>query len=174
MGSSKIFNKKQPIQNSSEPAGNQYVKLSDGSLSLYDPKSIQFNYAQQQQQQQNLNKTGVSLGNSNKTGTSLSRLPGSSEQNLDSALLNGQNVELDNGKLKLFSESDYNSWKTNQQAAEQQTAQDLANKKKEAQQSLLDNRKSAANKKNRNKNSMLSPSDTAPTGGSGAYTGIIE
>lgn len=141
---------------SNETYEPQYVKLSDGSYQLYDQSKATLNYAPIQ-------------GAKGQKREALSNAFGTkSGRSLESAKYDGQDIELANGNIKFYSQSDYDNWQ------KQQT--DAANKLKLATNAASQNLSDARNIQNKNKKTSLFTTAGSPGGGggTGVFTGIVE
>ena len=137
----------------------QYVKLADGSYQLYDQSKATLNYAPAQTVQGA--KGQRSLGDSafGKTG---------GNKSLASAQYDGQDIELSNGNIKFYNQTDYDNWQTERTNA--------ANRLKTATNAASQNLSDARNQKNNNKKTSLFTTAGSPGGGggTGVFTGILE
>ena len=165
MGSSKTMGKVLGIsssQSSDSSSGTyepQYVKLADGSYQLYDQSKATLNYSPTQtvqgakgQRALNDNVFGKNAGN----------------RSLESAQYDGQDIELNNGNIRFYNQTDYDNWQTEKTNA--------ANQLKVATNAALQNLSDARNNQNKNKKTSLFTTAGSPGGGggTGVFTGILE
>lgn len=135
----------------------QYVKLSDGSFQLYDESKATLNYAQSQP---------VQGAKAKKIALDSAFGKGGATRNLESAQFDGQDLELSNGGIKFYSQTDYDNY----QAEQKKKADHLKNSINASQKNLESSRKK--------KNSIFTGSSgksSVPSGGSaGVFSGITE
>lgn len=165
MGSSKTIGKALGMSSSSSSNSSsgtyepQYVKLADGSYQLYDQSKATLNYAPAQTVQGA--KGQRSLGDSafGKTG---------GNKSLASAQYDGQDIELSNGNIKFYNQTDYDNWQTERTNA--------ANQLKIATNAASQNLSDARNNQNKTKKTSLFTTAGSPGGGggTGVFTGIVE
>ena len=137
----------------------QYVKLADGSYQLYDQSKATLNYSPTQtvqgakgQRALNDNVFGKNAGN----------------RSLESAQYDGQDIELNNGKIRFYNQTDYDNWQTEKTNA--------ANQLKVATNAASQNLSDARNNQKKNKKTSLFTTAGSPGGGggTGVFTGIVE
>ena len=146
--------------NSSEVYTPQYVKLADGTMQLYDSTKATFNYSSAGTRQGAKGQRALGGNSFSKTGDN---------RTLESAQYDGQNVELSNGNVRLYSQADYDNY----QAEQTQKQSQLSTAVKASQTNLENSRKTTK------KNSIFAGSTTASNpsgggGGGGVFTGITE
>lgn len=130
----------------------QYIRLADGSMALYDTSSIDYTYETNTTTPQ---QTDGILKNTTGTGRAKQQ---SGTQTLTGATYNGQNVELDSGSVKLYSQTDYDNYVAEQKA--------ITTASKANSQNLSDQRTQETNQKN----SVLSSRGIIRGAGSGSGT----
>ena len=137
----------------------QYVKLADGSYQLYDQSKATLNYAPAQTVQGAKGQRALGDSAFGKTG---------GNKSLASAQYDGQDIELSNGNIKFYNQTDYDNWQTERKNA--------ANQLKTATNAASQNLSDARNQKNNNKKTSLFTTAGAPGGGggTGVFTGIVE
>lgn len=137
----------------------QYVKLADGSYQLYDQSKATLNYAPAQTVQGAKGQRALGDSAFGKTG---------GNRSLASAQYDGQDIELSNGNIKFYNQTDYDNWQTERKNA--------ANQLKTATNAASQNLSNARNQKNNNKKTSLFTTAGAPGGGggTGVFTGIVE
>ena len=137
----------------------QYVKLADGSYQLYDQSKATLNYAPAQTVQGAKGKRALGDSAFGKTG---------GNRSLASAQYDGQDIELSNGNIKFYNQTDYDNWQTERTNS--------ANQLKIATNAASQNLSDARNQKNNNKKTSLFTTAGAPGGGggTGVFTGIVE
>ena len=165
MGSSKTIGKALGMSSPSSSNSSsgtyepKYVKLADGSYQLYDQSKATLNYAPAQTVQGA--KGQRSLGDSafGKTG---------GNRRLASAQYDGQDIELSNGNIKFYNQTDYDKWQTERTNA--------ANQLKTATNAASQNLSDARNNQNKTKKTSLFTTAGSPGGGggTGVFTGIVE
>lgn len=148
-----------PSKNSSSGTYKpQYVKLADGSYQLYDQSKVTLNYAPATVQGA---KGQRALGDSalGKTG---------GNRSLASAQYDGQDIELSNGNIKFYNQTDYDNWQTERTNA--------ANRLKIATNAASQNLSDARNNQNKTKKTSLftTAGSLGGGGGTGVFTGILE
>ena len=165
MGSSKTIGKALGMRSSSSSNSSsgtyepQYVKLADGSYRLYDQSKATLNYAPAQtvQSPKGLKESrDVIFG---KKG---------GNRRLASAQYDGQDIELSNGNIKFYNQTDYDNWQTERTNA--------ANQLKIATNAASQNLSNARNNQNKTKKTSLFTTAGSPGGGggTGVFTGILE
>ena len=149
----------QSIDSSSRTYEPQYVKLADGSYQLYDQSKATLNYSPTQTVQR---AKGQRALNDNVFGKN------TGNRSLESAQYDGQDIELSNGKIKFYNQTDYDNW----QAEKTKAANQLKIATNAASQNLSD----ARNNRNKNKKTSLFTTAGFPGGGggTGVFTGIVE
>ena len=137
----------------------QYVKLADGSYKLYDQSKATLNYAPAQTVQGAKGQRALGGSAFGKTG---------GNRRLASAQYDGQDIELSNGNIKFYNQTDYDNWQTERTNA--------ANQLKIATNAASQNLSDARNQKNNNKKTSLFTTAGSPGGGggTGVFTGIVE
>lgn len=137
----------------------QYVKLADGSYQLYDQSKATLNYAPAQTVQGAKGQRALGDSAFGKTG---------GNRSLASAQYDGQDIELSNGNIKFYNQTDYDNWQTERTNS--------ANQLKIATNAASQNLSDARNQKNNNKKTSLFTTAGAPGGGggTGVFTGIVE
>lgn len=99
----------------------QYIRLADGSMALYDTSSLDYTY---ETNAATGRQTNGSLKNAAGTGGAKQQ---AETQTLTGATYNGQNVELDSGAVKLYSQSDYDNYVAEQKAVTSTTKSNSQN-----------------------------------------------
>ena len=147
------------IDSSSGTYEPRYVKLADGSYQLYDQSKVTLNYSPTQTVQR---AKGQRALNDNVFGKN------TGNRSLESAQYDGQNIELNNGKIKFYNQTDYDNWQTEKTNA--------ANQLKVATNAASQNLSDARNNQNKNKKTSLFTTAGSPGGGggTGVFTGILE
>ena len=140
---------------------SQYVKLGDGSLTLYDPTKITMSYAEQTANTGAKGQRKIDPGAFGKN---------SSPQLLESATYDGQNLELSNGSIKLYSQSDYDNWQTQKQ----EQAQKLKTSTNAAAQNLENARSGQQNNRRQQASIFTTAGSVGGGGGTGVFSGITE
>lgn len=137
----------------------QYVKLADGSYQLYDQSKVTLNYAPAQTVRGAKGQRALGDSAFSKTG---------GNRSLASAQYDGQDIELSNGNIKFYSQTDYDNWQTERINS--------ANRLKIATNAASQNLSDARNRKNNNKRTSLFTTAGLPGGGgeTGVFTGIVE
>ena len=137
----------------------QYVKLADGSYQLYDQSKATLNYSPTQTVQRAKGQRALNDNVFGKKG---------GNRSLVSAQYDGQDIELSNGKIKIYNQTDYDNW----QAEKTKAANQLKIATNAASQNLSD----ARNNRNKNKKTSLFTTAGFPGGGggTGVFTGIVE
>ena len=136
----------------------QYVRLADGTMSLYDSSKATLNYSPAGTTQGAKGQRALGDSAFSKTGDN---------RTLVSAQYDGQDVELSGGNIKLYSQADYDNYQAEQTQKQSQLSAALS-----ASQTNLENARKSAKK-----NSIFSGSTTASNpsvGGVGVFTGITE
>lgn len=165
MGSSKTIGKALGMNSSSSSNSSsktyepQYVKLADGSYQLYDQSKAKLNYAPVQTVQGA--KGQRAIGNIT-IGKNLGN------RTLQSAQYDGQDIELANGNIKFYNQTDYDNWQTEKTNA--------ANKLKTATNAAAQNLSNTRNNQNKTRKTSLFTTAGSPGGGggTGVFTGIVE
>lgn len=137
----------------------QYVKLADGSYQLYDQSKVTLNYAPAQTVQGAKGLRAFRDSAFGKTG---------GNRSLASAQYDGQDIELSNGNIKFYNQTDYDNWQTARTNA--------ANQLKIATNAESRNLSDARKKQNKTKKTSLFTTAGSPGGGggTGVFTGIVE
>ena len=137
----------------------QYVKLADGSYQLYDQSKATLNYAPAQTVQGAKGQRALGDSAFGKRG---------GNRSLASAQYDGQDIELSNGNIKFYNQTDYDNWQTERTNS--------ANQLKIATNAASQNLSDARNRKNNNKKTSLFTTAGLPGGGggTGVFTGIVE
>ena len=186
---SKTVGKALGISTSSGSSSNkvytpQYVRLADGTMSLYDSSKATLNYSpagttQGAKGRRSLGDSAFSKTGKNRTLESAQGAKGrrslrdivssktGDNRTLESAQYDGQDVELSGGKIKLYSQADYDNYQAEQTQKQLQLSTALS-----ASQTNLENAR-----KSTKKNSIFSGRTTASNpsgGGGGVFTGITE
>ena len=147
----------------------QYVKLADGSYQLYDQSKATLNYAPAQTVQGAKGQRALGDSAFGKTG---------GNRRLASAQYDGQDIELSNGNIKFYNQTDYDNWQKERTNAANQlkTATNAANQLKTATNAALQNLSDARNNRNKTKKTSLFTTAGLPGGGggTGVFTGIVE
>lgn len=136
----------------------QYVRLADGTMSLYDSSKATLNYSPAGTTQGAKGQRALGDSAFSKTGDN---------RTLASAQYDGQDVELSGGNIKLYSQADYDNYQAEQTQKQSQLSTALS-----ASQTNLENARKSAKK-----NSIFSGSTTTSNpsgGGGGVFTGITE
>lgn len=134
----------------------QYIRLADGSMALYDTSSLDYTYETNATTPQ---RTDGILKNTTGTGRAKQQ---AETQTLTGATYNGQNVELDSGSVKLYSQTDYDNYTAEQKAS----ATTVTTASKANAQNLSDQRTRETNQRN----SVLSSRGIVRGAGSGSGT----
>ena len=165
MGSSKTIGKALGMGSSSSSNSSsgtyepQYVKLADGSYQLYDQSKATLNYAPAQTVQGAKGQRALGDSAFGKTG---------GNRSLASAQYDGQDIELSNGNIKFYNQTDYDNW--------QKERTNAANQLKTATNAASQNLSDARNNRNKTKKTSLFTTAGLPGGGggTGVFTGIVE
>lgn len=140
----------------------QYVRLADGTMSLYDSSKATLNYSSAGTTRGAKGQRALGDSAFSKTGDN---------RTLASAQYDGQDVELSGGNIKLYSQADYDNYQAEQKQKQTQKQSQLSTALSASQTNLENARKSSK------KNSIFSGSTTASNpsgGGGGVFTGITE